>query len=107
MRIPKKGDRTVKVGEKKINYDDMVEPKVESEDDNLATIIQSNPTQLSQLLANPIWQYLVRHTDKTEKELVDMLIANKTHDNSMFIRGAIDTVREYQRLMKEFIKIKI
>ena len=107
MRTKRKGDRDVRVGEPKISYDDMREPEVKTSDDDLALIISQNPTQLSQLVNNPIWKYMVRHTEKIDVNLVNALIACKTQDNSMFIRGAIDTVREYKRLMQDLIKINV
>jgi hypothetical protein len=105
MRTRKKGDVDLKIGEKKVHYDVIAEPEVKGENEDLASIIHNNPTQLSQLISNPIWQYMVKHTEKIEVEMVDALISSKTQDASMFIRGAIDTIREYKRLMKEFIKI--
>lgn len=80
--------------------------KVEGDKDlTLLELIERNPVQLDALVKNPVWQYLMKHFNSTEQSLINALILNNSQDKSMYIRGSIDTVREYINVFNSLMKI--
>jgi hypothetical protein len=105
MRIKKQNDVEIKKGSVKVPP--IFEGnKVEGDKDlTLLELIERNPVQLDSLVKNPIWQYLIKHFNSTEQSLINALILNNSQDKSMYIRGSIDTVREYIGVFNSLMKI--